>query len=167
MSNNIHIDKIDAIIFDFDGVLTDNRVYISETGEEMVACNRSDGLGFDVLKKLKKPTYILSTEKNKVVSMRGKKLGIPVIQNVSNKEIALEGLLNLEGFSIERLIYVGNDLNDLDVMTKCGYSACPSDSHEKIKEISTFVLKAKGGDGVVREILEALFKIDIIDIMYR
>ena len=68
----INIDKLDALVFDFDGVLTDNKVYLGEDGKELVSCSRADGLAFDVLRKLNIPVLILSTEKSLVVKMRAK-----------------------------------------------------------------------------------------------
>ena len=81
----ITLENIDAFIFDFDGVLTNNLVFVDQDGKELVSCNRSDGLAFDVLRKLKKPSYILSTEKNPIVSARAKKLKIQAIQGVEDK----------------------------------------------------------------------------------
>ena len=121
----LSLDQIDAIIFDFDGVLTDNCVYLNSEGSEWVKCSRADGLGFNVLSKLEKPTYILSTEKNLVVAARGKKLNVPVIQNVSDKLKALEDLISVKDYSPKRILYVGNDLNDFYAMSICEYSACP------------------------------------------
>ena len=163
----LSLDQIDAIIFDFDGVLTDNCVYLNSEGSEWVKCSRADGLGFNVLSKLEKPTYILSTEKNLVVAARGKKLNVPVIQNVSDKLKALEDLISVKDYSPKRILYVGNDLNDFYAMSICEYSACPADSHQKIKDIATFVLKTNGGNGVVRDIVEDLFKLDIINILFK
>jgi len=80
----IQIDNISAFIFDFDGVLTNNQVHIGQDGNELVSCSRADGLAFDVLRKLKKPAYILSTEQNPVVSARAKKLRITALQGVDN-----------------------------------------------------------------------------------
>ena len=88
----IDIKKIDLIVFDFDGVLTDNKVLIDQKGNETVFCSRSDGLGFDVLKILRKSVYIISTEKNLVVSARAKKLNIPVLQGVSDKAYVIKNL---------------------------------------------------------------------------
>ena len=86
------LDDIDAFVFDFDGVLTNNLVKIDENGKESVSCSRADGLAFDVLRKLNKPAYILSTEKNLVVKARAKKLKIPAIQGVANKVEAIKKL---------------------------------------------------------------------------
>tara|TARA_A100001011_G_scaffold399875_1_gene510709 strand:+ start:589 stop:1098 length:510 start_codon:yes stop_codon:yes gene_type:complete len=159
---NITLDDIDALIFDFDGVLTDNKVLIDQNGNEWVSCNRSDGLVFIILEKLKKPTYIISTEKNKVVASRAKKLKTPVLQGVENKSKVLKKLSIKKNFNLNRTLYVGNDLNDYEAIRLCGYSACPSDSHKKIKKISTFRLDAKGGSGVIRELIEKVLKFDIL-----
>ena len=164
-SSSISLDNVHAFIFDFDGVLTNNMVFLSESGEESVVCSRSDGLAFDVLRKIGKQSYILSTEKKPVVSARAKKLKVPVLQGVSNKLDSLNKLADKNGYDLKNIIYVGNDLNDYSVMQSCGYTACPSDSHKEIKKISKIVLNTKGGHGVVRELLESVFDIDFIKIL--
>jgi 3-deoxy-D-manno-octulosonate 8-phosphate phosphatase (KDO 8-P phosphatase) len=160
------LDNIDAFVFDFDGVLTNNFVYMDQNGIESVACSRADGLAFDLLRKLNKPAYILSTEKNSVVTARANKLQITALQGVGDKVEGIKELAVKEGFDIQNILYVGNDLNDYRVMQLCGFTACPSDSHEAIKSISTIVLRAKGGDGIVRELLEDVFGLDFIEILY-
>ena len=160
------LDDIDALVFDFDGVLTNNFVYLNQEGVESVACSRADGLAFDVLRKLNKPTFILSTEKNSVVTMRAKKLKIPAIQGVSDKVEAIKELADKKKYNLKSILYVGNDLNDYLVMQLCGYSACPADSHPKIKHISDICLNTNGGNGVVRELLEEVLNIDFIKILY-
>jgi len=162
----IGIGALDALIFDFDGVLTNNLVYLDQDGNEWVGCSRSDGLAFDVLRKLNKPCYILSTEKNPVVSARARKLKLTVIQGISDKVEGLEELVAKEGLDLSKVLYVGNDLNDYRAMLLCGYSACPSDSHNTIKEIATFMLHTEGGKGVVRELLEDVLKLNFIHILY-
>ena len=160
------IEKIDALIFDFDGVLTDNKVYVCQNGTESVCCNRADGLAFDVFKKIGLPVYILSTESNPVVAARGKKLGVNVIQGSNNKVASLKRLCNDKNYNKAKVFFVGNDLNDLLVMKECGYSACPFDAHTKIQAISDFTLKTKGGQGVAREILEQILGIDLSDYFF-
>lgn len=160
------LDEIDAFVFDFDGVLTNNLVFVDENGKESVTCSRSDGLAFDVLRKIKKPTFILSTEENDVVKARAKKLKISTIQGVSNKEEEIKELANENQFNLKKTLYMGNDLNDYMAMQLCGYRACPADSHPKIKLISNICLKKNGGNGVVRELLEEVLKIDFIRILY-
>ena len=70
-------------------------------------------------------------------------------------------------YKLNRVLYVGNDLNDYEAMKLCGYSVCPSDSHNKIKKIADIVLKTQGGKGVVRELLEDVLEIDFIKILYK
>ena len=152
----LSLDQIDALVFDFDGVLTDNTVFLSEDGKESVRCNRGDGLAFNELNKLGVKSYILTSEINKVVSARANKLNIPALTGVANKVEALQDLSVKEGLDLSRVFYIGNDLNDFQAMKMCGLSACPADSHPKIKEIATFKLNTNGGMGIVRELLEEI-----------
>ncbi len=145
MENKIKINEVNAFIFDFDGVLTDNFVYLDQNGIEAVSCSRADGLAFDVLRKLKKSVYILSTEKNTVVSTRAEKLGVPVLQGIENKKEALRDLVSKQSYQLANILYVGNDLNDYQAMKICGFTVCPADSHEKIKQISTMKLMPPEG----------------------
>ena len=162
---NITLDDFDALLFDFDGVLTNNLVHLSQDGKESVSCSRADGLAFDVLRKLKKPAYIISSEINTVVTARALKLQIKALQGVSDKVLVVDELIEKENFDISKILYVGNDLNDFNIMQKCEYTACPADSHHRIKQIATYVLKTKGGKGVVRELLEDVFELDIVHIL--
>lgn len=162
----INLADIDIFIFDFDGVFTNNLVYVDQEGRESVICSRADGLALDALRKLEKLTYILSTEKNSVVASRANKLQIPVLQGVSDKVEALNDILKKKDISLNNVLYVGNDVNDYKVMKLCGFTACPSDSHIKIKEISNIVLKASGGNGAIRELLEDFLELDLINILY-
>ena len=166
MQKKILLDDIDAFIFDFDGVLTNNLVHLDESGKEWVTCSRADGLAFDVLHKLKKPVFILSTERNPVVTARAKKLKVPVIQGITNKVNAFVSLLETKGFDLNRVLYVGNDLNDYGVMQMCGYAICPADAHPRIKELAIVVLLSSGGTGVVRELLEDILELNFIEILY-
>jgi len=165
-NKKISFNEVDAFVFDFDGVLTDNLVYLNQDGNEWVSCSRADGLAFDVLQKLKKPTFILSTEKNPVVTARAKKLKIPALQGITNKIDALVSLSEKRGFDLSRVLYVGNDLNDFHVMQICGYTICPADAHPRIKELATLVLACNGGRGVVRELLEEVLELDFIEILF-
>lgn len=162
----IALTAVDALVFDFDGVLTDNRVLVDSNGTEWISCNRADGLAFDVLRKIGIKTFIISTECNPVVTARGAKLGVPVVQGVSDKRSELVDLVTREGLDISRVLYVGNDLNDFRVMSLCGLSACPSDGHPRIKKLATVVLESAGGAGVVRELVEDVFGLDIVEILY-
>jgi 3-deoxy-D-manno-octulosonate 8-phosphate phosphatase (KDO 8-P phosphatase) len=165
--SDLDINAIDLIIFDFDGVLTNNSVYLDNNGNELVKCSRSDGLAFDVLRKFNKSVFILSSEKNQVVSARAKKLKVEVIQSIDDKVEAISSILNQSKSSLDRTLYVGNDLNDYQVMQLCRYTACPSDSHQLIKDISNFILYSKGGEGVVRELVEDIFDINFLQTLYK
>lgn len=162
----ISLAEIDAFVFDFDGVLTNNLVHLDQDGRESVSCSRADGLAFDVLRKLQKPAFIISTEKNPVVTARANKLQIEALQGVANKVDALSVLAVKHGLQSDRILYVGNDLNDYHIMKSCGYTACPADSHARIKQLATFTLNTRGGEGVVRELLEDILDLDFITILY-
>jgi len=160
------LSNIDIFMFDFDGVLTNNLVHTNQDGQEFVSCSRSDGLAFDAFRKLKKTSLILSTEKSLVVSARAKKLKIPCIQGVSDKAEAIKNYVIEGSYDIEKILFVGNDINDFRAMEICGYSVCPSDSHYKIKQIADIVLESKGGEGVVRELVENVLEIDLLEVLY-
>tara|TARA_Y200000002_G_scaffold95724_1_gene77368 strand:- start:16233 stop:16745 length:513 start_codon:yes stop_codon:yes gene_type:complete len=161
----VDIKNIDVIFIDFDGVLTNNKVIVNENGSESVVCSRSDGLAFKVLNLIKIPTYIFSSEKNRVVEARAKKIKVPVIQNINDKKKEILNFSKEKKFDLNKTIYIGNDLNDLEAMNLCFYKICPSDSHKLIKKISDFVLKSKGGEGVIRELVEDVLKIDFLKYM--
>ena len=145
---------IKAVVFDFDGVFTDNTVYIFEDGRESVVCNRADGIGIEILRKLKIPMKIISTEQNSVVIERAKKLNLSVINNVSNKRNELEKFSKLVGVGVEYIAFVGNDINDEECMKNVGFPIAVNDAVEKIKMISKHVLSKNGGKGAVREFCE-------------
>ena len=145
---------VDAIVFDFDGVLTDNRVYVDQDGREVVACNRADGMGFEMLRQAGLQLFILSKETNPVVAARGRKVDVPVIQNVHDKGQALEALARDNAFDLSRAIYVANDLNDLPAMSQVAYAIAVADAHAAVHAAAWRVLSRAGGDGVVREIAE-------------
>lgn len=145
------------VVFDFDGVLTDNRVYVSEDGKESVACNRSDGWWMGKMKERGVEQIILSTETNPVVSARGKKLGVEVYQGKKDKGQALREIAESKRISLEKIIYIGNDMNDWDCFQLAGWSFAPQDSHPKILQVAKTVLPVPGGAGVARHVFDFLF----------
>ena len=163
---NLSWEKIHTIIFDFDGVFTDNKVYISENGKESVKCDRGDGLAFDMLRKfilLKNwdlDYLILTRETNPVVRKRAEKLKIECFDSVDNKlEFIKKRLIDrFDEFenSKKGLIYLGNDLNDYAAMKFSGFSISPNDANITIKKISDITLTKNGGCGFVREFIEKL-----------
>jgi N-acylneuraminate cytidylyltransferase len=145
-------EEIDLIVYDFDGVFTDNRVLVRQDGMESVLVNRADGLGINMIKNLEIPQLILSTETNPVVEVRAKKVGLPILHNSQDKLKTLRTYCHKHGHDLTRVLYVGHDINDLGVMKVVGYPLCPSDAYDEIKKISKFVLSVSGGAGVVREL---------------
>ena len=145
---------VKAVVFDFDGVFTNNTVYVSEDGRESVVCNRADGIGIEMLQKLKIPMKIISTEPNSVVIERAKKLNLSAINNVSDKLKELEKFSKLVGVGVECIAFIGNDINDEECMKNIGFPIAVNDAVKKIKMISKHVLSKNGGDGAVREFCE-------------
>ena len=151
-----HLKKIKLIVYDFDGVMTNNKVYVDQNGNEMVQVNRADGLGVAEIKKMGIKQIIISTEKNPVVSARANKLDIPCFQDIDNKKYALTDYCRKNDIDLKKVAYVGNDINDKDAMAIAGFSFCPKDSHESIKEIADHILPRNGGDGVIRELFDII-----------
>jgi D-sedoheptulose 7-phosphate isomerase len=145
-------DPIGLIVFDFDGVFTDNKVYTAQDGTELVACDRADGLGLDRLRDLAVPMMILSTETNPVVAARARKLKLPVEQSCGDKAAWLKDHLAAKGIDPATVIYMGNDLNDLAAMGLVGFTVAPADAHPEIRKIASLVLTREGGRGAVREL---------------
>ena len=160
----IDINCLDLIVLDFDGVLTDNFVYIDQNGIESVKCSRSDGLAFDVLRKTNVKVIILSTETNKVVRERARKLKIEAYNSEANKASFLKQFCYQNSYDLDKVLYIGNDLNDFKAMQISGYSLCPLDSHPAISKIASGVIDAKGGNGVIRYLVEHILELDLLDI---
>jgi len=150
----ISITDIDLIVYDFDGVMTDNRVIVLQDGTEGVIVNRADGLGVDFFRSAGVPQLILSTETNPVVKARAAKLKLEVIAPCSDKRAALRMYCKENGYELQRVLYVGNDINDLEVMKIVGFPVAPADAHSRIKAIAKLVTMARGGDGVVKELAD-------------
>jgi YrbI family 3-deoxy-D-manno-octulosonate 8-phosphate phosphatase len=153
------LNDIQLIVYDFDGVLTDNKVILREDGLESVIVNRSDGLAINIIKGIGIKQIIVTTETNKVVEIRAIKLDIPIIKGVNKKKESIISFCNKNNIKLNKVIYIGNDINDLEIMRIVGYPICPSDAYEEVKRISKIILKSKGGSGVVREILKYIKRI--------
>ncbi len=150
--------KLNLIVYDFDGVMTNNKVYINQNGDETVMVSRGDGLGIQEIKKLGIKQIILSTETNPVVSKRANKLGINCLQGIENKKEELSLYCRERKVDLKCVGYIGNDINDADVMKIVGYTFCPSDAHKDIQTISNHIFNSKGGDGVIRELFDFLIE---------
>lgn len=149
---------IKLLVFDFDGVMTDNRVLVQENGSESVLCDRGDGLGISKLKKTGLDIIVLSTEKNSVVKMRCKKLGLEYIQNSDNKLNELKKIAKSKGLKPNQIAYVGNDINDLECMAWVGLSIAVENAVLEVKAVAHFLTENEGGKGAVREICDVILK---------
>ena len=148
---------IDAIVFDFDGVMTDNRVAVFQDGREAVLCDRSDGLGIGRLRALGLPMLVLSTEVNPVVAARCSKLKLECLQGIDVKEEALAAWLAERDYDPARTIYVGNDINDLGCLRLVGCPVAVGDAYDEVKAIARLILKRPGGHGAVRELADVIY----------
>jgi YrbI family 3-deoxy-D-manno-octulosonate 8-phosphate phosphatase len=146
--------RLSLLVFDFDGVLTDNRVWVSEEGVEAVACNRSDGLAIDMLRKHGVEMFVLSKEKSPVVGARCVKLRLPHQQGIDDKHAALRSLTTERGISLDEVVYLGNDVNDLECMLNVACGVAVADAHPDVLARADLVLNASGGRGAIRELCD-------------
>jgi YrbI family 3-deoxy-D-manno-octulosonate 8-phosphate phosphatase len=163
----IHLDALDPnlaarlrqirlIAFDFDGVFTDNAVYVSEDGAEAVRCVRSDGFGLQALTALGVATVIISTETNPVVAARSRKLAVKCIQGCDDKRAALERFAAELSISLRETAFVGNDINDLECLRIVGLPIVVADAHEDVAPHAVYRTITPGGHGAVREICDLI-----------
>lgn len=152
-------EKISLVLMDFDGVMTDDRVWVDEKGHEMVAANRGDGMGISLVrKKLGIDFAVISKEKNPVVAQRCEKLCIPCHQGIDEKAPLIEVLLFEKKVKRNEVVYIGNDVNDLECFDRVGFGVAPADAHELVKRKVDLVLRKPGGMGAVREFCDMLLK---------
>lgn len=157
------LDQIKFVAFDFDGVFTDNRVIVSETGEESVICNRSDGIGLERLRQINIPFAVFSTEVNPVVAARCEKLKIPCYSGLSglsgrkDKLTCLTHVIAEKGISLKQVAFIGNDINDLPCFRAVGFPIAVADAWIEVRQEALLVLTRAGGLGSVREFCDLLF----------
>jgi len=148
------IRRIRLVAFDFDGVFTDNMVYVFEDGSEAVRCSRSDGMGLQNLERAGISTVIISTEPNPVVSARARKLKIRCIQNCSDKRATLQEITRELKIRIDETAFVGNDINDLACLECVGLPIVVQDAHPDVLAVARYQTKRPGGQGAVREVCD-------------
>lgn len=148
--------RVKLLVMDFDGVLTDNRVWVSEEGKEQVAANRSDGLGLMMLKRAGVEALVISMEVNPVVARRCEKLGIPYQQGIQSKGELLTSILAEKSLRSEETVYLGNDTNDLPCFPLVGCGVAVADSHPEVLRQADLVLSKPGGHGAVRELCDLI-----------
>jgi 3-deoxy-D-manno-octulosonate 8-phosphate phosphatase (KDO 8-P phosphatase) len=149
-------EAVKLIVYDFDGVMTDNTVTVSQDGQESVTANRSDGLGIGMIRDLGVQQLILSTEVNPVVKARADKIGLEATHGVGDKASALLELAENHKVSLSEILYVGNDTNDAAAMALAGFKVAPADAHPSILALADYITDAPGGRGVIRELADVL-----------
>lgn len=147
---------VKLLILDFDGVLTDNNVYVDQNGKEAVVCNRSDSYGIEKLIKSGISIFVLSKERNPVVAARCQKLGLQYIQGCNDKLKELKKIAMKNSINQQEVVYVGNDLNDIDCMRWAGIPIAVADAADDVKDVAKYITKNLGGRGAVREVADMI-----------
>jgi YrbI family 3-deoxy-D-manno-octulosonate 8-phosphate phosphatase len=148
------LERVRFAVFDFDGVFTDNRVWVNERGEESLAFTRSDGLGLRRLDEVGVRYLIVSTEPNPIVGARAEKLRVDCVQGVDDKLAALRERVDVP---LEDVAYVGNDINDADCLRAVGVPVVPADAWPEVRGLARWVLSRPGGAGCVREFCDGVW----------
>lgn len=147
-------------VLDVDGTLTDGKIYMGAKGEAMKAFDVKDGYGIvHLLPVLRITPVIITGRHSKIVENRAKELKISELhQGESNKLGVLKRIAEQYGVSPEEIVYIGDDINDLEAMKWCGFSACPADAVDEVISLSDYLCSRKGGRGAVREVIDYLMK---------
>lgn len=157
MLNNNLLASVRLIVFDFDGVFTDNTVYVSQDGIESVRCWRSDGLGLSRLRNVGVHIFIISTEVNPVVTVRTQKLKVSCKQCVEDKAAAVLEVCQEFGVSPQQTMFVGNDINDIPAFKAVGLPVAVADAYPEVYPYVLYRTQKPGGFGAVREICDLVF----------
>jgi YrbI family 3-deoxy-D-manno-octulosonate 8-phosphate phosphatase len=151
-------ETVRLLVLDFDGVLTDNRVWVDQDGREMVAANRSDSMGIYQLRQAGVEAVVISLETNPVVAARCRKMNIPWIQGEKDKAAALNKLLLERNIDAREVVYLGNDINDLPCFPLVGWAVAVADAMPEVSHQADFVLTRPGGHAAVRELCDLIVK---------
>jgi N-acylneuraminate cytidylyltransferase len=151
-------EQVDLVVFDFDGVLTDNRVWVDENGREAVMANRSDSLGLGLLMAAGVKTLVISKEANPVVTARCNKMKVPVMQSIDDKAAALNAYLEENRIDPRKTLFVGNDINDVPCFPLVGCALVVADAQPEAMRQADLVLERKGGHGAVRELCDLILQ---------
>ncbi len=149
--------KIKLVLTDVDGVLTDGSRYYSEKGEILKKFHVKDGMGINILLRNGIPTCIVTKERSKTVVKWGKDMNVKKIyQGIINKEKKLSQICKEFNLKEEEIAYIGDDVNDIELLKKVGFSAAPNDSIEGVKKLVNYTCKKEGGKGAFREISDLI-----------
>jgi YrbI family 3-deoxy-D-manno-octulosonate 8-phosphate phosphatase len=152
------LERVRLAVFDFDGVFTDNRVWVNERGEEALAFSRSDGLGLRRLDEVGVRSLIVSTEENPIVGARARKLRIDCVQGIADKLAVLRERATEAGVSLEQTAFIGNDINDAECLRAVGCPVVPADAWPEVRPLARWVLSRVGGSGCVREFCDGVWE---------
>ena len=151
--------KIKLVLTDVDGVLTDGGMYYTETGEFMKKFNTRDSMGMELLLNYKIKTVIITRENSKIVKKRVKKIRIAdLYSGILDKKNILPKILSKYSVKSNQIAYIGDDVNDIDIMKSVGFSATPLDGNYKVKKISDYICNINGGKGAFRELADLIIK---------
>jgi 3-deoxy-D-manno-octulosonate 8-phosphate phosphatase (KDO 8-P phosphatase) len=154
------IKKIKIVLTDVDGVLTDGGMYYSNKGDVLKKFHARDGMGVTLLKRNGIPTVIVTKEKTMMVKQWAKKMKIEKLYDgVTKKENILDKVCKRFEVSPENIAYIGDDVNDLGLMKKIGFSVVPQDGIKKAIQIADYRCKLNGGEGVLREVVDLIFEV--------
>lgn len=151
-------ETVALVVFDFDGVLTDNRVWVDSEGHEFVAAYRSDSLGIQALQRSGIQTLVLSTETDGAVAARCRKMGVPVLQGITDKAARLTEYLRENNLDAREVLFVGNDVNDLPCFDVVGCAVAVGDAQPEVLRQADLILTRPGGHGAVRELCDLLLQ---------
>ena len=159
MTTKNNISKIKVVLTDVDGVLTDGGMYYSNKGDVMKKFHARDGMGVTLLRKIKIPTIIVTKEQTEMVKQWSKKMKIKeLMDGVKNKELVLDKICKKYRVSSDEIAFIGDDINDMDLLKKVGFSACPKDAMEQVRKICDYTCQTVGGKGAFRELVELVLK---------
>ncbi len=149
--------KIKILVMDVDGTLTDGKVFLSASGDEMKKFSIRDGMGIELLRKGGIESAIITSEISTIVDHRAKKLKIEfVLHGSRNKKKDLENLAKKLSLKLDEVAYIGDDVNDIFAMQSSGVSACPCDAVDEVKRVVDYQCKYNAGYGAVREFCELI-----------
>ena len=144
---------------DVDGVLTDAGMYYSESGEELKKFNTRDGMGIKLLQAAGLVTALITMEETKLVTRRAEKLAIPEVhQGARDKLAVMREMVARHGLTLQDVAYIGDDVNDLEVLNAVGFSAAPADALPAVRNAVDYVCRQKGGEGAVREVADLILE---------
>jgi YrbI family 3-deoxy-D-manno-octulosonate 8-phosphate phosphatase len=151
------LSEIRLVVFDFDGVFTDNRVWTNERGEESIACWRGDSLGLRRLAEVGVDCFVITQEWNEAVPARARKIRIECISGIEDKLSVLREEVQRRGVALAETAYLGNDVNDAECLAAVGLPVVPADAWHEVVPLAKLVLTRAGGYGCVRELCDAVW----------